>query len=702
MTAEPPGRAEFVARWTREIVRTSYVPMGRAEIESRLDGQLGALLAAVDEEALAVAGAELGSWLVRVHFTDPCALERTLRLLAAELPGLQADPDAWKERLPIVLGAVAAGYAGQLREQTLDEQEIIKRAVLQARDSAEEALRSSEATFRAVFTSSALGIAIVALDGTIEEVNSPMQGIFAQVCADPVGSSVFDLVDADWLDELSENVAALAAGELERFQSETRLSGPDGAHIWTQISASLVRAADGTPDCQVLLYEDITERHMLQEQFRRQATRDPLTGLANRTLLQTKLDEALDTTYPGRRVGLCYFDLDGFKAINDSLGHRIGDELLRAIAQRLHVLATMEDGLAARMGGDEFVVLLPDSQGSARLVEVVERMLAAVTHPVSVDGHQLTASASVGVVETAVADTGRDELLSDADITLYRAKSEGRAQWALFDPEHNANARERFRLSAVMPGALRREELYVEYEPVVSTRHGGLIGVQAQLRWDHPEFGELGEQDFLGLAEETGLISRLGVWMLERVCAHAHRWWERFGERAPCAGIGLSARQLHDPELVGDVQRVLRESGLPAEQLVVGVPEQALFDHRGDPVDALEIFAEMGLRLAVHDFGRDHREVARLRGLPLRAVRLVGGFLDSFAAEEPDPLDEHLVTSLVGSARLLGLHVLAGGVRTRGQADRLRRLGVGGLTGPCAGGLASAMEIEAMLADGRC
>ena len=258
--------------------------------------------------------------------------------------------------------------------------------MLQARDSAEEALRSSEATFRAVFTSSALGIAIVALDGTIEEVNSPMQGIFAQVCADPVGSSVFDLVDADWLDELSENVAALAAGELERFQSETRLSGPDGAHIWTQISASLVRAADGTPDCQVLLYEDITERHMLQEQFRRQATRDPLTGLANRTLLQTKLDEALDTTYPGRRVGVCYFDLDGFKAINDSLGHRIGDELLRAIAQRLHVLATMEDGLAARMGGDEFVVLLPDSQGSARLVEVVERMLAAVTHPVSVDG----------------------------------------------------------------------------------------------------------------------------------------------------------------------------------------------------------------------------------------------------------------------------------------------------------------------------
>ncbi|WP_243788978.1 bifunctional diguanylate cyclase/phosphodiesterase [Saccharopolyspora gloriosae] len=701
MTDEQLEYAEFVRRWTREIIRTSYVPMARADIEAFLRRHLDAILETLDDEdRLTGAAAELGERLVRIHFTSPTALDRTLWMLGEELPKLR--PAETKPGTPVAaLGAVAASYAGQLREQTLDEQEVIKRAVLQARDAAEEALRASEASFRAVFTSSALGIAIVTLDGVIEEVNVPMEHIFEPVCRDLVGRSVFDLTDPDWVDDLVENVEALSVGEVDRFQSETRLSGQDGAHIWTQVSASLVRDSQERPDYQVLLYEDITDRHMLQEQFRRQATHDPLTGLANRTLLKTTMDEALEPAYPGRRVGLCYFDLDGFKAINDSLGHPIGDELLRAMAQRLNALATMESGLAARMGGDEFVVLVPDSQGAARLVEIVEHMLAEVTRPVSVRGHQLTASASVGVVETAVADTGPDELLQDADITLYRAKSEGRAQWALYDPKHNAEAKERFRLSAAMPSALRDHELYVEYEPVLWLDSAALVGVQAHLRWDHPEFGELDAEDFLGLAEETGLITRLGTWMLEQVCAHAVHWQERFGDRGPVAAVGLSARQLRDPELVADMRRILGSAGLPASKLIIGVPETALFDQRGDPIDALEIFAEMGLTLAVHDFGRDHRKVARLRGLPLRAVRLTGGYLDSFADPDgPDPLDEHLVSSLVGSAELLGLTVIGNGVRTIEQAKRLRHLGVEGVIGPCVGGLASAMEIEAMIAEG--
>ncbi|MBK0867182.1 MULTISPECIES: bifunctional diguanylate cyclase/phosphodiesterase [unclassified Saccharopolyspora] len=695
-----PERAEFVRRWTREIIRTSYVPLARSDIESFLAGHLDALLSAPDTDAVAAAAGELGERLVRVHFTNPAALERTLWMLGDQLPEPLDGQPTGPVRSPLVLGSVAAGYAGQLREQTLDEQEVIKRAVLQARDSAEEALRASEARFRAVFTSSALGIAIVALDGTVEEVNSPLERIFESVCEAVVGRRVFDLVDRKWLPELAENVAALAAGDVDRFQAETRCSGPDGAHIWTRLSASLVRDSDGEPDYQVVLYEDITQRHMLEEQFRRQATLDPLTGLANRTQLKTTLDQALDPTHPGRRVGLCYFDLDGFKAINDSLGHPIGDELLRAVAQRLQVMVLAEDGLAARMGGDEFVVLLKDSRGAARLVELVEQLLAAITEPVSIRGHQLTASASVGVVETAVTDTGPDELLSDADITLYRAKNDGRAQWALFDPEHNAAARRRFRLSASMPSALDDEELYIEYRPVEYVGSGNLVGVEAHVRWDHPELGELDAADFLELAEETGMITRLGIWALERVCAHAAHWRERFGDRSPVAAVGLSARQLHDPELVGDMRRILRETGLPADKLVIGVPEAALFDQHGDPVDALEIFDEMGLRLAVYDFGRDTREAARLRSLPLRAVRLSGGFLDSFAAPDgPDPLDEHLVRSLVGTAELLGLPVIANSVHTKQQANRLHRLGVHGVVGPCTGGLASAMEIEAAIID---
>ncbi|PFG95095.1 PAS domain S-box-containing protein/diguanylate cyclase (GGDEF)-like protein [Saccharopolyspora erythraea NRRL 2338] len=692
-----PHRAELAKRWTREIINTSYVPMARQDLEAFLADRLDELATAMTGgDASADLAAGVGERMVGIHLTNTTAVARTLRLLAAELPRLVAEAEPG--RINAVLGALGAGYARRLRERTLAEQEVIKQAVLRARDAAEEALRASEARSRAVFVSSALGIAIAGLDGTIDEVNPSMEQIFDGVGTQLVGGTLFDLVDEDWLADLRTADAELAAGETERFQRDLRYTRPDGAHIWTQLSASLVRDARGEPGYQILLYEDITERHMLQEQFRRQATHDPLTGLANRTLLKTRLDSALEQTYPGRRVGLCYFDLDGFKAVNDSLGHPIGDDLLRAIAHRIQTVTGQEGMLTARMGGDEFVVLTPDSQGTAGQLELVERMLAEITRPVHIGGHELTASASVGVVEREVAGTSPDELLRDADITLYRAKAAGRDQWTLFDPERNADARMRFKLSAAMPAALQQNDLFVEYEPIVWLETGAVVGVDARLRWDHAELGELGEEIFVGLAEETGMIARLGSWMLERVCEHALAWVRRFGQAAPVAGVNLSERHFRDPELVGDLQRILRTSGLPPRHLALGVPESALFDHGGDPLDALEILAEMGVRPAIYDFGRDHALVPRLRPLPLNAVQITGEYLDSFAEPGgPDPLDEHLVFSLVESARLLRLPVVARGVHTDEQAKRLQRLGVRGVQGPYTGGPASAGEIAGMI-----
>ncbi|GAA2802182.1 putative bifunctional diguanylate cyclase/phosphodiesterase [Saccharopolyspora taberi] len=692
-----PDRVELARRWTQEIINTSYVPFARQEVQGFLAVHVDELLAAMtaaDEPGPPATG--VGSGLVEVHFTHTDALARTLRLLAAELPRLL--PGAAPARIAAVLGALAAGFAGKLRCRTLEQQEVIKQAVLRARDAAEEALRASEARSRAVFVSSALGIAIATLDGTIEEVNPSMERIFRCTGRRLVGDSMFDLADQDWIDDLRAADGDLVVGRSERFQRDLRFSGPDGAHIWTRLSASLVRDAHGEPDYQVLLYEDITERHMLQEQFRRQATHDPLTGLANRILLKTTMDAALEPTHPGRRVGLCYFDLDGFKAVNDSLGHPAGDDLLRAVAQRMQALTTGESMLTARMGGDEFVVLTADSQGTARQLELVERILAEITRPVRIGGHELTASASVGVVECEVATTSPDELLRDADITLYRAKADGRAQWMLFDPHRNADARRRFRLSAAMPAALEQNDMFVEYEPVVWLETGALVAADAQLRWDHPELGELGEEHFIELAEETGMITRLGSWLLERVCEQALVWARRFGRSAPIARVNLSARHFRDPELVGDLQRILRETGLPPGRLALGMPESALFDASGDPLDVLDIIAEMGVRPTLFDFGRDLALIPRLRPLPLTAVQIRGDYLDSFTEPAgPDPLDEHLVSSLAESARLLRVPVVAHGVRTDEQAKRLRQLGVRAVQGPYTGGRASAGEIEVML-----
>ncbi|MBE9373361.1 EAL domain-containing protein [Saccharopolyspora sp. HNM0983] len=695
MTGPEPdaARGEAVRRWTRAVIHTSYVAKSRQDIELFLDECLGALLDAPGDTR--AAAERIGARLVDVHFTNAAVLARTLQVLGAELPGFRTLPPG---ELLELLGAVAAGYAGALREQTLDQQEVIQQAVLHARDAAEEALRASEARSRAVFASSALGIAVAGLDGRIDEVNASMNRIFRSTGQDLVGQSIFALVDEAWLPELERLDVSLVAGVDDLFQLDTRFTTGDDSHIWTQLSASLVRDGDGAPSYQVLLYEDITERHMLQEQFRRQATHDPLTGLANRTLLKTRMDEALAASHPGRRVGLCYFDLDGFKAVNDSLGHPIGDDLLRSVAQRLNTLAAAEGAVAARMGGDEFVVLVPDSTGVTDLLDLVERMLGELTRPVRVGSHELSATASAGVVEREVAGSEPDQLLRDADITLYRAKTEGRAQWVLFDPEHNAAARERFKLSAALPGALETNELFVEYEPVVWLATGKMIAAEAVLRWDHEELGELGGEHFLELAEETGLISRLGGWALERVCEHAVRWNERVGAAAPVAALDLTARHCRAPELVGDVRRILDRTGMEPAALALGMPEAAMFDEFGDRVDTVEVFADMGLNVGIADFGRDHTRLARLRRLPVHAVKLAGSYLDSFAEPDgPDPLDEHLVRSFAESARLLGLPVVAAGVRTEEQAKRLELLGVQAVQGPCTGGPASAMEIEQAL-----
>ncbi|MEY8041755.1 putative bifunctional diguanylate cyclase/phosphodiesterase [Saccharopolyspora cebuensis] len=688
--------ADFVRRWKRGIVHTSYVPASSAELDDRLGGCFERLRAELTGTAAGPAALELGAELVQIHFTNPAALSSTLRLFGAELPRLFPGLDA--HRLHAVLADIAAGFSGRLREQTLDEQEVIKVAVLHARDAAEDKVRASEAKSRAVFETSVLGLAVVRLDGGIDEVNPAMAQIFQRSEEELLAGTIFDLCDQDWVAELDDVEAGLVAGDQETFHAELRFTRADETQVWTAVTASLVRDRDGAPQYQVVQYEDITDRHLLQEHFRRQSTVDTLTGLGNRTFLRGSIDQALEPTYRGRRVGLCYVDLDGFKAINDSLGQEIGDALLRQVAQRLRAMAELEGAEATRLGSDEFVVLLPDSHGATPLIQFVERMLREVQQPVRIGTHELSPSASVGVVEREVVGAEAEVLLRDADITLYRAKRDGRAQWVLFDSEHTAAARDRFKLSATLPAALDQNELFVQYRPVRRLSDGKLTGATATVQWDHEEFGELSAEQFLGVAEETGLITRLGSWMLERVCEHAARWTQRLGADAPIAGMDLSLRHCRDPELVAEVQRVLRKTGLAPQQLALGMPEVALFDHQGDPVDTLEIFADMGIGLVLYDYGDDYTRVPLLKDLPLQALQINGPHLASFADPAgPDPIHDFLVKAAVGAAGLVRIPVVATDVRTDQQAERLQAVGVSSVSGECTGGLVSALELEELV-----
>ena len=639
----------------------------------------------------------VGARLVRHDFTQPQVLERTFALFTTELPRVLSVPRTeLLSRLSVLLGSLAAGYARQLRETTLEAQETVRETTLQAQESYERGLRANEARFRAVFSSSALGIAIADLSGTVLEANRALHRI-AEATGCPI-ESIYDLASGHGLHELRIHEADLEEGTNDQFQVLTRFRAADEADVWTQLSVAVVRDADGDPDYQVVLVEDVTERVMLQDRLHRQATHDPLTGLPNRALLANRLEEALLPRSAHRRVALCYFDLDGFKAVNDSFGHSAGDDVLRLVAQRLQRIAAAEGATAVRMGGDEFVLLVPDSPGTVAVAALVERVLAEITRPARIHGNDLSSGASAGVVERPVAGLKGDDLLRDASATLTLAKRAGRGQWVLSDPERTAELQQRSTLSAALSAALRENELYVEYAPIVWLETNQLVGAEATVRWDHPELGEIGMEQFLKPAETSGLSNRLGSWILTTVCTHAQRWTERAGSAAPFPCVDLSATHFRAPELVGDVQRTLRDTGLPADYLVLGVPEAALFDdqdHQGDTLETLEVFGDMGLRLGVHGFGCGHT-LPQLRKTPIQAVKIAGTYLDSFADPTgPDPLDEHLVAGLVGAAKLLDLFVIADGVRSSKQAKRLQDIGVHGVKGTYAGGLVSAVEIEA-------
>jgi EAL domain-containing protein (putative c-di-GMP-specific phosphodiesterase class I) len=348
----------------------------------------------------------------------------------------------------------------------------------------------------------------------------------------------------------------------------------------------------------------------------------------------------------------------------------------------------------ARMGGDEFVVLVPDSGGTDELARVAEEALAAVRAPVRLGDHSISVSASVGVVERPVAGTTAAELMKAADTTLYWAKTDGRDRWALFDAARHELEVDRYALSAALPGALARGEFFVEYQPLVRLADGGLIGVEALVRWRHPQRGVLGPDAFVTLAEETGLVVALGSWVLGEACRQAARWRRAHPERDLLLSVNLAPRQLSDPDLVGTVRQVLSETGLPPRSLQLELTENAVMGAGGGPPRTLHELAALGARVAIDDFGTGYSNLAYLRNLPVHALKLAGSFV---AQTGTDPIDKDIVSAVVGLAHALGLTVTAEEVETAEQAVALLALGCDVAQGYHYGAPQPAEEIDRLL-----
>lgn len=410
-------------------------------------------------------------------------------------------------------------------------------------------------------------------------------------------------------------------------------------------------------------------RHALRVAVEFHTTHDRLTGLVNRDAFVERLTAVLRERGGAERIGLCVLDLDGFKVVNDSLGHPTGDQLLAAVGERLTAVAG--NALVARLGGDEFGILLTGTTGVAD----VERLAAAIVDSLAVpfppSGGRLTLPASIGVVEHAASDAGAADLMRAAELTMYWAKSERRGRWAVYDPHRTDQRVARYTLATEIPAALDRDEFVVEFQPLVGLADGGVRGAEALVRWRHRELGLLSPKRFVGLAEETGAIVPIGRRVLELACRQASRWPVTDHE-APYVSVNLASAQFADPHLVDDVVRTLEETGLHPGRLQLELAAGAVTTANTAPLQRL---ATLGVRLAVGDVSAGWGNLALLSELSIDVLKLSGGLVQRLTATDRSTFDDQVLRSLVTLAHALGLQVVAEGIESAEQRDQLRSLG---------------------------
>ncbi|MEU6063888.1 MULTISPECIES: putative bifunctional diguanylate cyclase/phosphodiesterase [Streptomyces] len=685
MTAEPDGPEgrlrRFATIWSRAVFPVTSTSLTRPEFEEQLLPLARRLSDALRARSFDADEARaVGAALIEAHCTDPEALTRTLDCVDAYLVlycGEDGPQDEMRMRSSRVQHSMAAGFAQALRERTLAEQEAIAQAALQAQGVVAQALHASEARFRAVFEGAAIGIGIADLDGNVLQVNGALLRMFGGSEQSVRGRNVMEWTHPEDAPQTWKLYDELVRGDREHYHVEKAFNRPDGTVLWTNLTVSLLRDADGSPQYQLALMEDTTERRLLNLRLRYEATHDALTGLPNRTLFFERLEKAL-AAGEGQRFGLCYLDLDGFKTINDSLGHAAGDRLLVEVADRLQSCATAPGEMVARLGGDEFVALTTGPGTEAEVDELAERIMHALVTPISIDGRELLVRGSIGIVEGPAGERTPAEVLRSADITMYRAKSAGGNRSELADPEADARAITRHGLTTALPAALDRGEFFIEYQPLVHLGDGSVRGAEALVRWLHPQHGVLGPDRFIPLAEHTGLIVPLGRWVLEESVRQAREWRERHDRAADGPlriNVNLSPCQLTHPGLVQDTVEILERAGVAPDSLCLEVTESALIGADDDLLKPLRRLAEMGVDIALDDFGTGYSNLANLRRLPVSILKLDRSFTQSMQRFPADPVDLKIVEGIVSLAHSLDLAVTVEGVETGAQAEQLRILG---------------------------
>jgi diguanylate cyclase (GGDEF)-like protein/PAS domain S-box-containing protein len=528
----------------------------------------------------------------------------------------------------------------------------------------EQALRASEARYRLLFERNLAGVFRNTLDGRILDCN--------EACVRILGyDSRQDLLDHGAISAYFDPGQRQATVDrLRRHGSltnlETCLRRKDGSPVWVLENVTLLEE-DGQPSTMEGTLIDITDRKRAEQQIVYQATHDALTGLPNRTYFRDRLLNALALARREERpAAVLFLDLDAFKLVNDTLGHTMGDRLLQSVADRLR--ATVREGdIIARVGGDEFTVLLSHLRNVEDAVAVAQKLLEAVAEPFQVDGQQLYATTSIGLGLFPEDGQDADTLMKNADVAMYRAKEAGRNAYHLFTPELNARAHERLAAEGRLRQALHGQEFELYYQPQVSLRTGRVVAVEALLRWHRPEYPMQEAGGFVPLAEESRLILPLGDWVLREACAQGRRWLDA-GLPLRVA-VNVSPRQFQQRNFAGAVEAALEASGLPPQLLEIELTESAALQNADAAAVTLNALRQRGCRVAIDDFGTGYSSLIYLRRFSLSSVKIDG----SFVRDAPhDPSDAAIVRAVISLGRSLNLEVVAEGVETPEQLAFLR------------------------------